>query len=149
MSTLTFFKQTRADGGIRTGINVDGETLLHRFQRGSEQDDPVLQWYIDVRCEGDGLPDTPAGVKKWLLKRQPEITAALRELATELEVGVDPTFEPFRRAIHGVNSPVTLTIVISATRMTSGRSIAAELKKLGNEWENHLRALKPLKSISD
>jgi len=42
MPTITFFRQARNDGGVRTGIEVEGQTVLSRFE-GEEADDPALQ----------------------------------------------------------------------------------------------------------
>ena len=53
MHELTFFRQARYDGGVRMGIELDGEvTLLIDFREGppEEQDNPLgsaLLWYVE------------------------------------------------------------------------------------------------------
>ena len=52
---LSFYRQKRQDGGIRTAVTVDGDTVLHRFQPGEGASDPALLWYVDLRCAGRRL----------------------------------------------------------------------------------------------
>ena len=51
MSKITLYQQERKDGGLRMGLECDGETLLHNFQEGSPDYDPVLLWCINIRCD--------------------------------------------------------------------------------------------------
>jgi len=59
MPTITFYRQARRDGGIRTGIEIDQNTVLMRFDRGRKESDPALLWCVDVRCSGARLPREP------------------------------------------------------------------------------------------
>ena len=34
MTTINFYRQARVDGGKRTGVEIDGETVLERFESG-------------------------------------------------------------------------------------------------------------------
>ena len=49
MHELICFRQKRQDGGIRSGIQIDGTTHFHRFDEGTEDFDPSLLWYVDLR----------------------------------------------------------------------------------------------------
>ena len=40
------------DGGYRTGLEVDGETVYGLFEEGQTDDNPRLHWFVDLRCVG-------------------------------------------------------------------------------------------------
>ena len=52
MPNLTFYRQKRVDGGVRTGVELDGETVASLFEEGDPERDPALLWFVDLRCEG-------------------------------------------------------------------------------------------------
>ena len=64
MPELDFYRQQRRDGAIRTGIEIDGETVLGRFEQVAEDANPVLAWWVDVRCKGRRLPDEPEAARR-------------------------------------------------------------------------------------
>jgi len=52
VTEIAFFINARQDGGLRTGIDVNGETIWHHFIPGPEDADPALLWWVDVTCKG-------------------------------------------------------------------------------------------------
>ena len=42
MPQLTFFKQMRQDGGVRTGVELDGEVVLGMYSPAPDDSDPSL-----------------------------------------------------------------------------------------------------------
>src|SRR5260221_10471744 len=91
MHTITFFRQARLDGGIRTGVDVNGAVAWHHFQAAGEEYDPALVWYVDLECEGSDsdLPDGKDQARQWLLDQAPIIQKGLRDLAEKLRIGFD------------------------------------------------------------
>ena len=89
MSNIVLFRQHRVDGGIHTGVDVDGESWEY-YDRGSDKHDPALVWYVDLRAQGDDLPTNSEDARQWLLDNEPLVNATYRQLAERLEVGVDP-----------------------------------------------------------
>jgi hypothetical protein len=88
---LTFYRQERLDGGVRTGVMLDGTTVLHRFDEPEEEFDPTLAWSIDVRCRGDSIPKTIEPARAWLLDHEELIVSGLSGFADHLQAGSDPT----------------------------------------------------------
>lgn len=148
MSTITFFRQARVDGGIRTGIDVDDVTWWHHFDAGGAEEDPALIWYVDLRCEGSTLPGDKDAARRWLLDHAPLIQAAFRELAEKLRLGFDNEFAPYQHSIAGAREGTTMTVVCSAVRRLEARSLAKVLDDIGKRWEQLLQQLAPEMEVS-
>jgi len=67
MPKLIFYRQKRYDQAIRTGVELDGETIAERYEEGGSEPDPGLLWYVDLRCEGSAIPDGFDEAAHWLL----------------------------------------------------------------------------------
>ena len=135
MSQITFFRQARADGGIRTGVELDGNLLLHRLDEGAADDDPGLIWFIDVGFEGEGLPHEAELVRDFLLGRKSETAAALAQFSDEISAtGVDSGAWPLRRRVPDSAGGVSVTLTCSAIRRLEGREIASKLSDLARDW---------------
>src|SRR5581483_5387069 len=90
MHNLTFYRQKRQDGGMRTAITVDDDYVFHQFQPGDEDPpDPALLWFVDVRCEGKALPTAPDAALNWFRKHAKLIKDAMTEFADKLQAGLD------------------------------------------------------------
>jgi hypothetical protein len=140
MSSLVFYKQFRKDGGVRIGVEVDETTVLHQFTKGSEESDPALDWYADLRCEGRSLPQDPEEVRAWLLDHSAVIQKGFEQVADELEAGMDLDFCPLQREIGAVPS-VKMRIVCSAVRRLGAREIARDLARIARQWKTTIRNL--------
>jgi len=142
MPKLSFYSQRRRDGGTRTGVDIDGAALLQHFEAGRKASDPVLLWFVDVRCEGPSLPATPDGARDWLLAQGETITAALERLADDIGPGLDVNVWPLHYPVSGTRKGVKMAVVCSAARRLAGREMAAVLKDLADHWEQYVRGLK-------
>src|SRR5438309_1549162 len=86
-STLTFYRQERADGGVRTGIMAGDSTVLELFEAPEEEYDPSLIWSIDIRCHGSSLPFNAEGARAWLLENGAMIRDGLSRFTEHLRAG--------------------------------------------------------------
>lgn len=140
MSTLTFYRQARRDGGVRTGIEINSNTVLARFEQGSEDGDPALVWYVDVRCEGARLPAEPEAARAWFIRNESAITRLLEALADEVPSGIDPGDWPLRKE-HQLSTGVRVTVACSAMRRVEGQQIAQVLRDIAANWRERVSNL--------
>jgi hypothetical protein len=146
---LTFYRHYRADDAVHTGIESEGETLWEDFQAGKSRDErnPILLWTIDLRCRGKNLPQEACEARSWLLDQAPLIKEAFRQLATELEAGMDADPLPLAWNVPGSSRGVRMTIVCTACHRIVGRTMGGIVKGVGEHWEAILKQLgKPLAS---
>ena len=137
MQTITFFRQVRKDGGIRTGVDLGQDTVLSRFDAGAAERDPALVWYVDVRAEGASLPATIEGARQWIVGHESTIRDKLLSMAEVYPAGVDSSEGPMASETTSTGrgrQKVKLTVYTAvnrreeATRMpTILRDIAAHL----------------------
>jgi hypothetical protein len=139
MPTITFFRQARRDGGIRTGIDIDDQTVLSRFD-GPEDDDPTLLWYVDVRCSGPRLPRDAEAARQWLERNAKPIVAALEALADRVPTGLDPSESPLKLS-RRLSNGVSVTVACSAVRRAEARSLPTILRDVAINWRERLRSL--------
>jgi hypothetical protein len=143
MTKLTLYRQVRKDGGIRTGVEVNDEPVLGRFEQGDKETDSALDWYVDVRCSVSRLGNDPEDARRRLLEHAGAIQAALVTLAEELKVGMDFS-SVLRRKVTGTPSGIQIEIVCSAVRRTTGMEMARVLSELGSQWQELVRRLPAL-----
>jgi hypothetical protein len=145
MATITFYRQKRQDGGIRSGVEVDDDTVMGKFQEGRGEHDPALLWYVDVRCKGRGLPTNPEDARQWLIKRQIQniVRKLLEELADRVPSGVDPSEWPLicKHVFGTANRRATISVACSAVRRVVGRDLAKILRDIADRWEEHVGEL--------
>ncbi len=150
MSELIFYRQARIDGGVRTGIELDGMTLAERFENESSEPDPVLVWYVELRCEGPGIPEISAEAYRWLIDHSREISEGFARCATETSVGVDPDSYPaFWRDFDNTPPDTQWVIVYSALRRIDSRQLSQILAEIGLTWPDLIQNLKPQPILSD
>jgi hypothetical protein len=73
MAQLLFYRQKRVDGGVRTGLDLDREEIAEHFEEGELERDPALLWYVDLRCDGPGVPADGEAALQWLIDYAPVI----------------------------------------------------------------------------
>jgi hypothetical protein len=144
MPELIFFRQLRADGGIRTGVSIDGPTELERFESGSSDEDPALLWFIDVRSSGRRLPGDAEGARQWFLSNAAWIKAGLSDFADEISAGIDADVFPLKRPIAGAPTGARSYIVCSAIRRIDGLKLAKVVRGLQRNWETWVDELEPV-----
>src|SRR3989442_11133597 len=66
-SYFSFYRQQRADRGIRTGLAYMDMSALEHFEPGQLNDEnPALRWSIDIDLENVSLPEpTPEAARQW------------------------------------------------------------------------------------
>jgi hypothetical protein len=155
MHELTFFRQERHDGGIRMGVELDGETLLlsHNEPGPPENEDdplgPALLWFVDIRCRGDNLPSDAESARRWFLKNRDALTEGLEEFAQELMAGADddsPIQHPGSLAPTG-NGPgeeLEVNYVCSSIRRVKGPKLSEAIKEIALHFNDYLSCLRPL-----
>jgi hypothetical protein len=139
MPTITFFRQARRDGGVRTGIDIDDHTVLSRFEPGRRDEDPALLWYVDVRCTGPRLPRDVDAARQWLIRHGPQIREALDALADQVPEGLDPSEWPLQTTKR--LSGATITVACSAVRRLEAREMATIVQDIADHWRERLETL--------
>jgi hypothetical protein len=141
MASLTFYRQQRADGGIRTGIDADGSTLVEDFQEGDQEQDPALLWYIDLRCEGDALPTEVEPALEWSRANAEGFAEILETVADHLAAGIDSEALPYRQPFPDRLPSAGIEVAVSAMRRVAARNVAQELRHMSGHWAALLDAL--------
>jgi hypothetical protein len=146
MSELTFFRQKRFDGGVRTGVEFDGARLLRSFERGPGdlEDMPLgsgLEWYIDLRFSGPDLPKQTEAVKNWLLDQTEAIRHALSDYAALVGAGLDDEF-PLESPPYKVGAlDAQLRVVSSVTKRVTRLNFTEILTRFADEFPDYVRNL--------
>ena len=149
MPELTFFYNARHDGGIRTGIELDGKsTLLVGFQAGPPEmeDDPMgsaLLWYVDIRCRGRTLPRDPEGAREWFLRNLGHFQQGLEELAEEIKAGTDDDaplrlMKPPPGSADAQGEDLSIEYACSSIRRVKGRELADVVLDVSKHLRDHL-----------
>jgi hypothetical protein len=145
MTKLTFFHQKRKDSAIRTGVEVNDELALENFVPGDNERDPVILWYIDIRCESKAdFPPDPEAARLFFTRIAPRISMALLDLARELAAGLDSDTWPARRRISNLPPGIKAELACSATQRVAGGEISMALEKLAKNWKQILADLNSL-----
>ena len=140
MPTITFYRQQRADGGIRTGIDVDGDTVFAAFEPGNGDHDPALLWYVDVAVSGPALTTDPDGARAWLLQHEGAIADLISNAAAGVPAGSDPDDWPMQFS-GALDADVSVRISCSAVRRVEARQIGGILRGVGAGWRHHIESL--------
>lgn len=152
MPYLTYYRQKRADGGIRSGVelgveleggDIGSETILDRFEMGEGDRDPALLWFVDVRCEGPGVPNDAEAARQWLLSTSPTIEDGFARFADRLRrVGSDLDDYPLQSAdFPDEGDNVERRIVCSAIRRLDARGLAVILDDIRVHWGGRIREM--------
>jgi len=150
MAKLMFYRQKRYDGGIRMGVDLNGEEIAHHFEEGSAERDPALIWYADLRCEGPGLPNDPDDAMDWLLAHSPSIRVGFARFAEKLRVGADTDiYSLYWTEFPEVPEGVTMTIACSAARQVDGREMSSVLTEISERWDELLLELDIPESVEE
>lgn len=147
MKTINFYRQMRVDGGKRTGVEIDGETVLERFESGNKAENSALLWFVDIRCSGSNLPDEAEAAREWLLEKGSNIQAGVRGVANNLRAGIDFS-APVSREISNVGRGITVQIFCSAIRRLEALDMAKALDDVSSHWKEFLKKLEVLEPLS-
>jgi hypothetical protein len=142
MTQLTFYQQQRVDGGLRTGIDLDGQTLAESYLSGEEETDPALKWYIDLRYRGANLPTDVDAVRNWFRSREAECVLTLQQVSEELTAGLDRDVLPYRKEFISSSTPdVKLEVATSAQNRIAALQVAEHFRNLAVNWRSNLESL--------
>ena len=148
---ITFFRQSRRDGGLRTGIDLNDELVYGNYV-GPEDFDPVLDWYVDFQFSGPSVPGDRKRIKRWLISRSDEVRRVLRQQIAELRSGIDHEALPVVSEHRGKNSDDRLVIRVSASNRAASREIPRIFRDFEKHWSDEIRALplaQPIGTITE
>jgi len=148
MPTIRFYQQQRNDGGLRSGLGIDEEPVLHEYVAGGRDSDPALLWYVDVVATSNILTSDPELARDWLTQHGKPIKHTLRSLADRLEIGLDETANwPYSASVSHLPRGTTGQVSVSAVRRLRDGELAGHLRALADDWEGVLARLTPLASV--
>lgn len=132
MADVTFYHQERFDGGQRSGVTVDGRTVLHGFVPGAGEYDPELEWYVDLSLPTTN-PPTETDALQWLAVNERVIRDGLVSTAAKLECGLDNSAMPWETTTPGPEGPIRVSVV--AVRRLLARQVGDKLRGLAaRDW---------------
>ncbi len=143
MPEFLFYHQQRVDHGLRTGLEIDAQTVMEDFIPGDQDEDPALLWYFDVRGRGADLPSDAEAVRDWLLERESDFGAVLRSASEQLRAGVDHDGWPFRISFPDVLPGLELIVTGSAIRRIDAVAMSRLLAGAADRWSALLHSLNP------
>lgn len=139
MPSITFYRQVRADGGVRMGLDGGRGLSLSQFEPGSHNDDPSLVWYVDVTFEAPRLPNNREALCEWLASRAAQVAELLEAIAEGLPAGVDG--EGPLKLSRSLPNRVRLTIACSAMKRVTARRLSAILREVGANFRQYVEEL--------
>jgi hypothetical protein len=148
MPTITFYRQARQDGGVRTGIEIDREVVFGRLESGRDAPNPLLTWYVIVECEGESLPGQSEDARQWLLANTAVIRHGLESIAEKIEPGLDLDPGPQQQEIAGAPHGVKMTVIYTAIRRFEAQRMAGVLRDIAAHWEDCIRILPEIQPAS-
>ena len=148
MSTITFFQQSREDGGLRTGIEIDGLSHLELLEIDGEEYDPALSWYVELQFDGDALPSSAEAARHWLLDNSDFIQVGMKAMAEKLSVGLDARSDPLQWSIPDAPEGVHCKIICMAVRRLEGREISKHITRISNQWDTLVKSLPEVHAYS-
>lgn len=146
MVKITFFRQKRRDGAVRSGIDVDGETLWHRLESTTESEsddgfDPVLSWFVDLEFIGEALPFQPHEARQWLLDHANHIQDWLQKTLEPIRAGFDMAQFPLIREQPEFETGVHLLLRLSAVRRAGVRELMDVLSEIATHMPSYIEEL--------
>src|SRR5216683_2642808 len=142
MAKIIFYRQKRRDDGIHTGIEIDGYTAMEQ-EEGIDWDnaDPILVWYVELRCEGKKLPGKAEEARKWLLEQGRFIRESLVSLASELQVGMDYNNWPLLWTVPNAPRGVRMSVACHAMHRADALAIAEVISDVALHWQERIEKL--------
>jgi hypothetical protein len=150
MAKLVFYRQKRYDGGIRTGVELDDDRVADWFEPGPDEFDRALLWYIDLRCEGNGVPDEPELALDWLTEHGLTIRDGFSRFADHLRNGFDPDIYTVRWTdFRDVPHDVTMLIATSAPRRVDAMEMGSHLSEIVSNWDKIIEKLEAAQQVEE
>ena len=137
MASISFYRQARADGGIRTGLTVNDLEVMGSFGGNHADTDPSLLWFVDVTCVGR-LPVKTDAARNWLLENGEVISAKLERLGMKLETGIDVAWPITQTELE---NGIKITVTCSAIRRLDRYRIVKIVRKVARNFRSYVRNL--------
>ncbi len=151
MTEITFYRQQRRDGSIRSGLELNGEPqfgLIQSWPSETSDDDlsMVLDWYIDLTIQSPNPIDSsdPDQTKNELLKLQASIQHGLNQLANSMGAGVDFESPVLWKNFPELSDGYEIELVCRASNRISSRQLMNEIHGFAHHWLEYLGSLKQL-----
>ena len=137
MSRATYFVQQCADGGRRSGLVSNRETVWYEFDPVFEN--PVLIFGIDLTAEGESVPHAPEALKEWFVDAADHYRRLLIGAADRLADGGEAEEWPVVERLDRDGTEVGVNA--HATYGFGAHDLALEMTSLAGQLEARLRAL--------
>lgn len=146
MNQLFYFRNARRDGGVRIGVELNGERIFHQFTDGPDVKDitdenPALDWFFDLFFEGKSIPEEPEKVRRWLVGADEYVRSHLAALAGEFAAGIDENAFPITQEWSDPYRRAKVSCKISAVRSVRHDDLAKSLRELAKNWRQELKNL--------
>jgi hypothetical protein len=149
MAKLTFYRQGRADGAIRTGIELDDEMIFECYEKSGSEVDPTLLWYMDLRCKGSAVPSEAQEARQWLLDHEDVIRAGFLRCAHDFEAGRDVDLCPLLWSeFSGIPDHVGMTIACATNRRIWALSVPKLLEDVAVHWRERIEQMAPAEWVA-
>jgi hypothetical protein len=149
MPKLTFYRQGRADGATRTGIELEDETIFESYEDSGPHRDPTLLWYVDLRCKGSAIPAEPQEARQWLLDNAEAIRAGFSRCALDFEAGRDIDLYPLLWSkFSGVPTGAELTIACATNRRIWAASVPKLFEDVAEHWRERIEQMEPAQWVA-
>jgi hypothetical protein len=150
MSKLLIYRQKRLDGGVRTGVELNGEILAEELVAGSAERNPTLLWFVDVRGDGAGIPDDPDVLWEWLGRSSSIIKNGLESYAAGLAEGIDSDIHVVTKSdLASLPDDVYIAVACSALRRSDGRAMGRIVREFADEWDHILAHLEEHQGVEE
>ncbi len=151
MTEITFYRQQRRDGSIRSGLELNGEPqfgLIQSWPSETSDDDlsMVLDWYIDLTIQSPNPIDhsDPEQTKNELLKLQASIQHGLNQLENSMGAGVDFESPVIWSKFPELSEGFHVEMVCRASSRITSRQLMREINEFANHWLEYLGNSKQL-----
>jgi hypothetical protein len=149
MTEITFYRQQRRDGSIRSGLHATGPFDLENFELGPEllADDPyanVLDWFIDLQLESPADLNHAEAARDELLACKSSIRSGLNLMIQELGVGVDRGMSLTWQNFPGLPDGYSCRLNLSISSRIRGNSYIELLQDFMEHWPDYCRSLRVL-----
>ena len=133
MTEITFYRQQRRDGSIRSGLELNGEPqfgLIQSWPSETSDDDlsMVLDWYIDLTIQSPNPIDS----------------SDTDQIGDSMGAGVDFESPVLWKNYPELSDGYEIELVCRASNRISSRQLMNEIHGFAQHWLEYLGSLKQL-----
>jgi hypothetical protein len=150
MPKATLYHQERFDSQIHTGFTVEGVGELDYIQPGKSDDDPVLRWFVDLRCTGSfQAPQTEPEAFDWLNRHADLFRDALSRAADRADIGIDHSALGLQIDVPTAERGLQLRVVVAVHDRAARLDVAPRLRRLRRDPKKLIRKMAPLEAARE